>query len=546
MYTLCSHCDTPYEVSPEALARGRGQLHCTACGHSFDALERLSRTLPPGAEQARVAIPAHTGPHSGSSAQDEDLAQGSLPLEPAEAPPAHPAAADPEPALSAPAADFTRSIEAAGTIVRSPEPALLPEAEAEAEVEAETEATPDPGTEDAQTAPTATMPAATPAPAAAQPQTTAPSPAAPAAPAASIPPVFQWLEQAAATAPPTPTPAVEIRTDALVEVLTAHADFIEPPADDADADADAGVDAGPDAHRHDPADASDIVASQHPPEPDTVADIDPHAFDIPSEGFEPTHGIATHAPVAEDRDGEAAITLEDPAQHPASSSTSETQDETALGTAIGPQDPAAASDIAGPEPAPLFLAAASTETDHADPFHPVLDAPTPSFIPANTPTLPSEPAQRRWPAWLAVAALLLSLGLLSLIAERDTLAADARWRPWLERTCETLPCTLSPWREPAAMQLMTRDVRPHPSVPGALLISASFRNQAQWAQPWPQLDLTLSDLNGQPIAQRQFQPDQYLGIGARESLIQPDQTASVTLEVRDPGKQAVAFEFDFR
>ena len=531
MYTLCSHCDTPYEVSPEALARGRGQLHCAACGHSFDALERLSRTLPPGAEQARVAIPAHTGPHSGSSTQEEDLAQGSLPLEPAEAPPAHPAAADPEPALSAPAADFTRSIEAAGTIVRSPEPALLPEAEAEAEVEAETEATPDPGTEDAQTAPTATMPAATPAPAAAQPKTTAPSPD---TPAATIPPVFQWLEQAAATAPTPPTPAAETRTDALVEVLTAHADFIEPPADDADAGG------------HDPADALDITASQHLPEPDAGADIDPHAFDIPSEGFEPTHGIATHAPVAEDRDGEAAITLEDPAQHPASSSTSETQDETEIGTANGPQDPTAASDMAEPEPAPLFPAAAAAETDHAYPFHPVLDAPTPSFIPANTPTLPVEPAQRRWPAWLAVAALLFSLGLLSLIAERDTLAADARWRPWLERTCETLPCTLAPWREPAAMQLMTRDVRPHPSVPGALLISASFRNQAQWAQPWPQLDLTLSDLNGQPIAQRQFQPDQYLGIGARESLIQPDQTASVTLEVRDPGKQAVAFEFDFR
>ena len=535
MYTLCSHCDTPYEVSPEALARGRGQLHCAACGYSFDALERLSRTLPPGAEQARVAIPAHTGPHSGSSTQEEDLAQGSLPLEPVEAPPAH-VTDDREPALPASAANFTRSIEAADTTMRPPERTPLPETEVE--VEAETETAPESGTEEAQTEqPTTT---ATPAPAAAQPQTTAPSPAAPAAPAASIPPVFQWLEQAAATAPPTPTPAVEIRTDALVEVLAAHADFIEPPTDDADA----SVDASPDAHRHDPADALDITASQHLPEPD--ADIDPHAFDIPPEGFEPIHDIATHDIAAEDRDDDATVALEDPAQHPASPSTSETQDETEIGTANGPQDPTAASDMAEPEPAPLFPAAASTETDHTDPFHPVLDAPTPSFIPANTPTLPSEPAQRRWPAWLAVAALLLSLGLLALIAERDTLAADARWRPWLERSCETLPCTLAPWREPAAMQLMTRDVRPHPSVPGALLISASFRNQAQWAQPWPQLDLTLSDLNGRPIAQRQFQPDQYLGIGARESLIQPDQTASVTLEVRDPGKQAVAFEFNFR
>ncbi len=146
----------------------------------------------------------------------------------------------------------------------------------------------------------------------------------------------------------------------------------------------------------------------------------------------------------------------------------------------------------------------------------------------------------------AMAALCALLVVQVALADRARYASDARTRPWLEKLCAVLHCQLPPWREPAALHLMARDVQAHPSVPEALIISASFRNDARWPQPWPDLDLTLSDINGQPVARRQFLPDEYLGLASRELSIAPGQSASITLEVADPGKQVVAFEFDFR
>lgn len=173
-------------------------------------------------------------------------------------------------------------------------------------------------------------------------------------------------------------------------------------------------------------------------------------------------------------------------------------------------------------------------------------APPPSFIPAATRASPDRAHNRPWRRWLLVAALALVLVAQCIVAEQARLSADARWRPWMERACASLGCTLPTWHDPHAMHVLTRDVRPHPSVSDALLISASFRNEAPWPQHWPKLELTLSNLDGHAIASREFTPSEYLGLGASEQTIQAGQTASITLEVRDPGRQAVAFEFDFR
>lgn len=161
-----------------------------------------------------------------------------------------------------------------------------------------------------------------------------------------------------------------------------------------------------------------------------------------------------------------------------------------------------------------------------------------------------EPAtsRRRWP-WrglLAVAALTLTLAVQVLVADRDALAADPQWRPRIAAVCGVLHCRIPPWREPAAFHLTSRDVRPHPSVPGALLISASFRNDAAFAQPWPRLELSLANLDGESLGLRRFTPAEYLGNAPTTPLIAPGQSASITLELLDPGKRAVAFAFEFR
>jgi hypothetical protein len=156
----------------------------------------------------------------------------------------------------------------------------------------------------------------------------------------------------------------------------------------------------------------------------------------------------------------------------------------------------------------------------------------------------SEGPRLRW-AWIAVPVLLLALLLQVAVADRARLAADREWRPRIAALCSLLGCALPPWREPSALHLTSRDLRPHPTLPGVLVASATFRNDAPFAQPWPQLQLSLQNLDGESLGLRRFAPREYLGTRPPAGGIGAGQSASVRLEVLDPGKRAVAFGFEF-
>ena len=85
-----------------------------------------------------------------------------------------------------------------------------------------------------------------------------------------------------------------------------------------------------------------------------------------------------------------------------------------------------------------------------------------------------------------------------------------------------------------------------PSVANALIISASVRSDAAFAQAFPDVEILLSDLDENRIAMRRFHPQEYLG-DARTIAggMVPGSTTALVFEVADPGKNAVAFEFKF-
>ena len=151
----------------------------------------------------------------------------------------------------------------------------------------------------------------------------------------------------------------------------------------------------------------------------------------------------------------------------------------------------------------------------------------------------------RWLAWLAVPVLALLLVLQFVVADRARLAADRDWRPRIVALCNTLGCDVPPWREPAALRLTSRDLRPHPRRAGVLVVSASFRNDAPFAQPWPQLQLSLQNIDGESLGLRRFAPREYLGAAPATAMIGPGQSASIRVEILDPGRRAVAFGFEF-
>ncbi len=167
-------------------------------------------------------------------------------------------------------------------------------------------------------------------------------------------------------------------------------------------------------------------------------------------------------------------------------------------------------------------------------------------LPAFARVRPARPPAHHWPWRVGVALLLASLGAQIGYAERSVLLDDARVRPWLDRFCAEFRCRLPLRHDPATLQLLSRDIRPHPSVPNALIISATLRNDAPFPQAFPAVEITLSDLDENRVAMRRFLPQEYLGDsrGIANGLA-PGGTAALVFEVADPGKNAVAFEFKF-
>ncbi len=200
----------------------------------------------------------------------------------------------------------------------------------------------------------------------------------------------------------------------------------------------------------------------------------------------------------------------------------------------------------------LFEAAPAPAADADDDG----DAEAPAADEADEPPLPFPPfvlRPRRRPAsrhtwrWVAACAVL-ALCLVAQLAwaERKPLTANPATRPWLAAACQLFGCRLPPVRDTARLQLLSRDVRPHPNVPDALLISATVRNNAPFTQPYPVITITLSDLDENRIAMRRFRPAEYIpDSGVRAAGLAPGATAAVMFEVRDPGRNAVAFQFGF-
>jgi len=128
---------------------------------------------------------------------------------------------------------------------------------------------------------------------------------------------------------------------------------------------------------------------------------------------------------------------------------------------------------------------------------------------------------------------------------RDSLALDPRWRPWLQIACDMASCKLPPLRDPHAIEMVDRNVQSHPHYKGALLITATLVNQAPFAQPYPDVELSMTDLDQKRVASRRFKPSEYLDNGHPQGLLQPGASVRLKLEITDPGQQAVGFEFEF-
>jgi len=151
-----------------------------------------------------------------------------------------------------------------------------------------------------------------------------------------------------------------------------------------------------------------------------------------------------------------------------------------------------------------------------------------------------------WGAIAAAVSLTLLIVAQYVWGDRYYLAQSERWRPALEVFCKPLSCELPLRRDPGQLEIVEREIVRHPHVADALLVNATFVNNADFAQAYPLLQISFSDVSGAAVAVRRFQPAEYLAVIRDTGTgMVPGGQIHALLEIIDPGERAVSFQFDF-
>lgn len=124
------------------------------------------------------------------------------------------------------------------------------------------------------------------------------------------------------------------------------------------------------------------------------------------------------------------------------------------------------------------------------------------------------PRKHRWVG--VVAALLLVLTLISQTAYfyRVELAAHLPGlKPLLTQYCGLLDCTVELPRQAESMSIESSELESDRVQGNLVTLHALLHNRAPYAQAYPNLELTLTDMQDAAIARRVFQPAEYLKAG---------------------------------
>jgi predicted Zn finger-like uncharacterized protein len=104
-----------------------------------------------------------------------------------------------------------------------------------------------------------------------------------------------------------------------------------------------------------------------------------------------------------------------------------------------------------------------------------------------------------------------------------------------------------PFRDLDQIHLVSRELTSHPALSGRLRLSATIVNRADRAQPYPDIEVALLDATGNSVFSRRFTPDDYLDPERPPgAAMAPQAHLPLTLDMEDPGGEAVGFELQFK
>lgn len=155
-------------------------------------------------------------------------------------------------------------------------------------------------------------------------------------------------------------------------------------------------------------------------------------------------------------------------------------------------------------------------------------------------------SRRRW-LWGSLCLLaLLALPAQFVYYNFDAIARDQRLRPMLENLCLLVACEMPTRVDISLLRSANLLVRADAEFPNALAIDVILYNRADFAQPFPVLQMQFTDAGGRTLASRRFRPEEYLSGELAGVQLMPTQTPiHVALSMLNPGPQASGYSLEF-
>ncbi|MFK8079966.1 MAG: zinc-ribbon and DUF3426 domain-containing protein [Granulosicoccus sp.] len=187
-----------------------------------------------------------------------------------------------------------------------------------------------------------------------------------------------------------------------------------------------------------------------------------------------------------------------------------------------------------------------TQSDSAAPDHDLDEAPLQApdeIAPVSTETSVKSSS---WIVRSLLATLIIVMVAgLYVYRSRDSLLQNPELRPWIAKTCSWMGCELAPLVDLAALKQLKRTVFAHPTNENELVIDLAFINEAEFDQPYPVLQIRLTNRNGALVVQNNVTPAEYLNDWQAQDLLAAGERIDLSLTFEDPGQTATYAELQF-
>ena len=141
-----------------------------------------------------------------------------------------------------------------------------------------------------------------------------------------------------------------------------------------------------------------------------------------------------------------------------------------------------------------------------------------------------------------VGGALLACVVLAVLFRTQVVRAYPGLSDPIRSVCNLVGCSLPLAQDADSMSIESSELRADPDHPKTLMVVATLRNRAHFAQAYPALELTLTDAQDATLLKRKILPEQYLTRGMdRTAGIAPNAEAAIRLAVGADDGRAMGY-----